>query len=272
MSDATINTTPEPGTHRRPPFIFESRAATDFARMLLPLAGATVWPRRRRSAAPIMVVPGFGADDGSTLFLRHFLRQLGYRAEGWGMGRNLAGVDLRHEARDISDGWQIPDTPDYRGEGGVALLCDRLTETVGRRVEKLGQPMTLIGWSLGGYLAREVARDLPDAVDHVITMGSPVVGGPKYTAAADYFLKRGLDLDWIEREIEKRERNPITQPITAIYSKSDAVVSWPAAIDRFSANVRHIEIDASHLGMGFNPEVWRSIEEALESATARARP
>ena len=155
-------------------------------------------------------------------------------------------------------------TRDYNGESSVPYLADRMTERVIERHEKTGMPVTLIGWSLGGYLAREAARDLPDVVERVITLGSPIVGGPKYTAAAETFRKRGQDLDLIEELIHKRESRPIRQPITAIYSKSDAIVAHGAAIDRYSENVTHIELDASHLGLAFNPTVWRHILEALE--------
>ena len=123
----------------------------------------------------------------------------------------------------------------------------------------------LIGWSLGGYICREAARDLPDIVDRVVTFGSPTKGGPKYTAAADFFRKRGMDLDWIEEEVAARESNPIQQPITAIYSRSDGIVDWRACIDHHSPNVRHVEVNAAHLGMGFNPAVWKQVKQALSS-------
>ena len=125
--------------------------------------------------------------------------------------------------------------------------------------------MSLVGWSLGGYMAREVARDLPGIVERVVTMGSPTVGGPKYTAAARFFNRNGMDLDWIEREIARRESRPIAQPITAIVSKTDAIVDWNAAIDRSSPRVEHIELDAAHLGMGFNLDVWSCVLAALQA-------
>ena len=99
----------------------------------------------------------------------------------------------------------------------------------------------------------------------MITLGAPTIGGPKYTAAATLFRKRGMDLDWIETEIKRRESIRIRQPITAIFSKTDGIVSWQACIDHYSENVRHVEINGSHLGMGFNPSVWRHIIAALGS-------
>lgn len=244
----------------------EARTVLDLARMMAPLAGAQLRRRPVRNASPIIVVPGFRSDDRYSAPLRHYLKRRGYRTEGWGLGTNLAGTDLPHALDDLTAGWRISEKADYRGEGSVPYLCDRFAQRVRERAEALGSTISLIGWSLGGYIAREAARDLPDTVDRVITMGSPTIGGPKYTAAASYFVDLGMDLDWIETEIEKRESRPIRQPITAIYSKSDAIVTWQAAMDYHSENVAHIEVTAPHLGMGFNPTVWRHIIHALEQS------
>ncbi len=246
--------------------VCEARAAIDAVRMLAPLAVAG-WQRQIDSGERVIVVPGFGADDRSTLPLRHYLRKRGFSVEGWGLGRNLAGTDLAHDFDDLLPRWDFNRRDPYRGEAGVAYLCDRLYERVLERHQALGQPIALVGWSLGGYLAREVTRDL-DIVQRVVTLGSPVVGGPKYTAAAAFFRQRGMDLDWIEEETGRREDRPITQPVTAIFSKSDAIVSWPAAIDRHSSAVEHIELDVAHLGMALNPTVWSHVVAALDPASA----
>jgi len=129
--------------------------------------------------------------------------------------------------------------------------------------EELGSKVVLIGWSLGGFIAREVARDLGDEVAHVITLGSPVIGGPKYTKAVKFFEAKGFNLEWIEREAVKRDAVPIQQPITAIYSKTDGIVAWRSAIDKISPNVTHWQINAPHLGMGFNAKVWTLIRQSL---------
>ncbi len=88
----------------------------------------------------------------------------------------------------------------------------------------IGEKFALIGHSLGGYMAREVARQLPEHVSQLITFGSPVNGGPKYTAAGRVFLRRGVDMDWIEAIINEREKLPIKVPLTTIVSPSDAIV------------------------------------------------
>lgn len=244
-------------------FLGESRAAFDVARMWLPLATSECRKQQVVQDRLIIVCPGFAAGDASTKPLRRFLQNSGYRVEGWGLGRNLAGTDKQATLDDLTERWDPEPPGEYHGEAGVPYLCDRLTERVQSRFDVEQVPVTLIGWSLGGYLAREAARDLPDIVDQVITMGSPIVGGPKYTSAARFFESRRQDLDWIEREIAKRESRPIEQPITAIYSKSDGVVGWSAAQDYVSKNVNHIEVSGAHLGLGFNPTVWRLVLDAL---------
>jgi pimeloyl-ACP methyl ester carboxylesterase len=260
-----MNTDLKLAAPKRSKMLLEARTAIDVARMVRPLVGARLRPAAERDDLFVIVVPGFGADDHSMAPLRYFLKRQGFEVEGWGLGRNLAGTNLPHTLADLSPTWDVEEQGEYRGEASVPFLCDRLTDRVRERATELDRPVALVGWSLGGYLAREAARDLPETVDRVVTLGSPIVGGPKYTAAARYFTQRGMDLDWIEREIHRREERPIRQPITAIYSRTDAVVPWEAAVDRFSENVRHIEVNAAHLGMGFNPTIWRHVLTALAS-------
>jgi len=245
--------------------LWESRVVFDAVRMLGPLLGVHVQPRQDTGALLVILAPGFGSDDLYLTPLRRYLSRKGFHAEGWGLGRNLAGIDLPHRLEDLSDRWQFSDKPDYKGEASVPYLCDRLIDQIRERHSETGSPISLIGWSLGGYLCREAARDLPAIVRSVITLGAPTIGGPKYTAAATFFRKRGMDLDWIDAEIKRREDVPIRQPITAIFSKSDGIVNWKACIDHHSENVRHVEINGSHLGLGFNPSVWEQIIAALES-------
>lgn len=242
----------------------ELRVIADAARML----GALALPPRRsghEEREPLVILaPGFGSDGRYLAPLRRHLSGLGYRAEDWGLGKNLAGIDIPHTLDDLSDRWSFTPRAEYHGEAGVPLLVDRLVEHIRGRQAEAGQPVALVGWSLGGYICREAARDLPDIVNRVVTFGSPTQGGPKYTAAADFFRKRGMDLDWIEEEVAGRESDPIRQPITAIYSRSDGIVDWRACIDHHSPNVRHVEVNAAHLGMGFNPTVWKQVTQALD--------
>jgi pimeloyl-ACP methyl ester carboxylesterase len=243
----------------------EARALLDAGRMVLPLLLPAGQARARR-ARHIIVMPGFGADDRATWPMRRYLAKLGHHVEGWGLGLNRAGIDIRHTLADLSPGWAIEPIARYRNEGSVPMLCDRMAERVRQRHAELGgPPLTLVGWSLGGVVAREVARDLPEMVEEVITLGTPVQGGPKYTRAAAFFRGRGMDLDWIERGVARRESTPIRAPITAIASPTDAVVGHAATFDRHSPRVRHVDVDAAHLGLVFNPTVWREIVRVLNA-------
>ncbi|MEM8497514.1 MAG: alpha/beta fold hydrolase [Pseudomonadota bacterium] len=240
-------------------------AAKDMLGMPLSLAKAHFSSPEIGNRYPIIVLPGIGAADASTAPLRYFLKQNGYQVEGWGLGRNLGGRGMIEDLNELSDSWDVDRTRDHNGEGEVPALCDRMVERVETRVAELGSPVVLIGWSLGGYVAREVARELPRAVAGIITMGSPAFGGPKFTSAAPIFKRRNVDLDWIEAEVARRYGKPIAQPITAIYSKSDGVVAWKAAIDNLSPNVKHIEVNVSHIGLGLNSNVWNIVLDELAS-------
>ena len=214
---------------------------------------------------PVTVIPGLGAGDGSMAPLRAFLRRHGYAPKGWGLGRNMGGKGKMTDLSQLSNRWDVDRDHPHKGEGEVPYMCDVMTGRVKARVDELGRPISLIGWSLGGYIAREVARDLPHEVDKVITLGSPVLGGPKYTSAAKLYKKRDFDLDWLESEVLKRFETPITQPITAIYSKRDGVVGWTAAQDTLSPNVTHVEVNCAHVAMGLNKEIWGYILKALNT-------
>jgi pimeloyl-ACP methyl ester carboxylesterase len=122
----------------------------------------------------------------------------------------------------------------------------------------------LIGWSFGGYLSRETARERPELVDRVITLGAPVVGGPSYTASAPMCVRRGYDLDEIATTVTEREADPIQVPVFAIYSRSDGMVAWRACFDRFdNPRVEHHEVRSSHLGMVKSPPVFRLVADLL---------
>lgn len=211
----------------------ETLSWVEFPRLLINSPALLTAPRGRGQR--VAVFPGFGAGDVSTVALRQYLAWLGYNVSGWRLGRN---------------------------NGDVLTLIEVLTQGVAAEFERTGEPLNLIGWSLGGYLAREVAREVPKAVDQVITMGSPIIGGPKYTLVADAFGDSGM-LDWIERQIELRDEIPLQVPVTAIYSKFDGVVAWEACIDSKSADVDHIEVSTTHIGLGFNPDVYRVIARKL---------
>ncbi|MEM9620544.1 MAG: alpha/beta fold hydrolase [Pseudomonadota bacterium] len=217
-----------------PPTALLNEALTplQFSLLLLQSPALAMAPRGRGER--VLVYPGFGAGNTSTIVLRNYLNFLGYRAQGWSLGNN---------------------------DGDVLNILEQLKAEL--QAQDLSEPVNLVGWSLGGYLAREVARDCPDLIKRVITLGSPVVGGPKYTAVASTFASRGQSLDEIERLVDERYTNPLQVPVTAIYSKADGVVAWQACIDDRSPNVEHVEIFSSHTGLGFSPQALRILADRL---------
>ena len=208
-----------------------------------PLKTPSLATAPRGDGRKVVLLPGFTSPEMAMLPLATYLKYLGYDASTWGMGINGGDVD-------------------------------RLTEEFGRKVEDMAerssQPVTLIGWSLGGVIARETARLFSDSVREVITMGTPLIGGPKYTSIGGlYALKEGLDMDAFELEVHQRNSVGLKQPLTVIYSKSDGVVGWQAARDVYNDQARNIEVRSTHFALGANSEVWQIIAETL-AGEARA--
>jgi pimeloyl-ACP methyl ester carboxylesterase len=188
----------------------------------------------RGDGRPVVVVSGLGATDVSLSPLRGFLRRLGHDARAAGLGR-------------ISD-----DVEDLFPE--IGRRCARLAQESGRRV-------AVVGWSIGGVLAREAARDHPAAIERVVTFGTPVEGGPSYTALAGRYTAD--ELVRIRSRIEERNRIAIAVPVTSIWSRNDGVVTPEACIDRRTPTVEHVEVSSTHLGMGFDPDVWATVATRL---------
>jgi len=214
--------------------IREARMVLEFPLLLLRAVELACQPRGR--GEPVLVLPGYGAGDGSTAILKTYLRLLGYRVSGWHLGRS---------------------------SGNVPDLLPRVVRRILSIARKYRQPVRVIGWSFGGYLAREAARERPEAIHQVITLGTPVVGGPKYTVAARAFHRRGVDLDALAANIEARNKILLQTPVTAIYSRADAFVAWEACIDHHGSNVEHVEVRTCHMGFGFSPQVFKIIAQRL---------
>ncbi|MFT7220374.1 MAG: esterase/lipase [Candidatus Azotimanducaceae bacterium] len=182
---------------------------------------------------PVVVLPGFMADDRSTRMLRHFLTQIGYDAKPWGLGIN-----------------RLP----------LMQLLPALRQGVESLVDASGQKARLVGWSRGGILARELARDYPELIERVITIGSPVKGGVGASAIGRWVQQEtGMTREQMAAFAETRNHKPINVPVRAIYSRSDGVVAWKACIDDVTDDVEHFEVISSHVGLGSNVEVFRLI-------------
>jgi len=220
----------------------EMRILPELARGALHAPAALLAPRGANQC--VLLLPGFNASDTSLWLLRKFLRYLGWRARGWGLGTN---------------------------DGDAAALLPRVTEVVDRAAQRTGAPVHLVGWSMGGFLAREVARDRPDLVAQVVTMGTPVVGGAKYTAVAPLFRRLGYDVEAIADECASRASRIIPRRITAIYSRRDGIVSWQACIDRDNPSVEHVHVGTTHFGFGFDLRVWRIVADRLARPLRKRR-
>ena len=191
-------------------------------------------PRGR--GRPVMVIPGFSTNDASTIPLRSYLGGLGYECRGWGLGVN---------------------------SGDVATQLPQTIKRVARWSAEREEPIALVGWSLGGVIAREVARIRPDIVERVITFGTPL-WGPRHTTTS--MASRTDLLPGIEARLLERNSTRILRPVTAIYSRNDGVVHWKASVDP-DPNTVNIEVTSSHLGLGIDPDVWCIVASTLGSRT-----
>ena len=187
---------------------------------------------------PVLVLPGFMASDKSTRALRNFIEKKGYLAFAWELGRNKGEVEI------------------------LDLLFLKLEEIY----EETGQKISIVGWSLGGVLARQLAKGKPHLVRQVITLGSPFrdITAPN-NASWIYNLisggKRVVDLDPdLLNDIPK----PAPVPTTAVYSKEDGVVAWEVCIEEETHIHQNIQVRGSHIGLGFNAAVLKIIEDRLQ--------
>ena len=127
--------------------IREARVLLELPRLLFRFPVLARQPRG--SGQPVLVLPGYGAGDVSTALLQGYLPFLGYRVRGWGRGRT---------------------------HGEVQTLLPRVLKRLMSLARKSGQEVTLVGCSLGGYLAREAASERHALVQRAMTLVKPVVG------------------------------------------------------------------------------------------------
>lgn len=199
----------------------------------------------RGDGHPVMVLPGFLGGDGYNASLRRFLTRLDYAVHGWGMGVNL---------------------------GPREGVLDGLRERLLSLADRYGQPLSLVGHSLGGIFARELAREYPDRVRQVISLGSPF-GRGRMSASVPARLFSSLN---------PPEQLPVDQdllhlpppvPTTAIYSKGDGIVNWQTTLQRDGhALSQSIQVRGSHCGMTLNPSIWLLVAERLAQREGEWRP
>jgi len=211
---------------------------------LAAFSAALPWLRQapRGDGHPVMVIPGLGATDASTRPLRGYLADLGYAVRGWELGRNLG-------RRQIVDSHLLPQVTELR--------------------ERSGRTVSLVGWSLGGVLARETAKRAPQDVRQVITLGSPFAGGARASNVArlyEAFSGRRIVDDPQHRQ---RIRAAPKVPLTSIYSRTDGVVAWRACLEQEGPTAENIEVRGSHCGLGHNPAALWAVADRLARPEGR---
>lgn len=221
--------------------LIEGRAVLEFAALL----ASTPFLRRlpRGDGHSVLVLPGLGASDRSTAPLRAFLSDRNYDAHGWNLGRNVGPREGQRDA---------------------------LAERVAGLQRKSGRKVSLIGWSLGGIYAREIAKRMPDNVRQVITLGSPFANPGATSVRRIYEALRGEPIS-AARDFT-RFRAPPPVPATAIFSKSDGVVAWQSCLEPDAPQTENIEVGGSHVGLGVNPAALYVIADRLAQGEASWAP
>lgn len=202
---------------------------------------------------PVMILPGFGASDISTKILRDFLRDKGYEAHGWGGGLNAG-----------------PSEP-------ALHQCREQLEMLSKKFP--GQKVTLVGHSLGGVFARELARAFPDQVDQVITLGAPFGADEHHSELPVRVLLKAFHLlygghrDFVGRStVSDHLMEPLPVPTTAVYSQNDGVVNWRQCITAPADNAENVEVQSSHIGFGMNKQSITVLLDRLNQAPGTWAP
>lgn len=195
----------------------------------------------------VLVLPGFMASDYSTRPLRSLLADLGYDAVGWNLGRNVRVDNARIEAM---------------------MAC--VEELHGRT----GAKISIVGWSLGGVFARELAKMAPEKVRSVISLGSPISDDRGHTNAARLFeYLNGKEPEPMQGGNFRALAEAPPVPTTSILTRTDGVVHWRGSVqcgDR--EDCENIEVMASHCGLGVNPAAVYAIADRLAQAEGEWKP
>lgn len=207
------------------------RIAGEFAALLAAWNGLRKLPKG--DGHPVLVLPGFTAGDASTLFLRRFLRELDYDVLPWDLGKNT----------------------------GESYLVPMLYRRINAIIKATDAPFSIIGQSLGGVFARELARSFPSHVRQVITLGSPF--RTRDGEGTNNMVRRMFERSATIRPAERvrigmlpDSTRPPPVPSTAIYSRSDGIVAWQLCKEYDGPYAESVQITGSHTGMSLHPVVF----------------
>lgn len=195
---------------------------------------------------PVLVLPGFMAGDTSTRPMRGLLDDLGYEAHGWGLGRNVR-IDAAREAE--------------------------MNDVLSRIADRSGRKVSIVGWSLGGVFAREIAKANPDKVRSVISLGSPITNDRSATNASRLFeYLNGKEPEPVRAGRYRDLETAPPVPTTSILTKSDGIVAWRGSVQKAGPQTENIEVLASHCGLGVNPAVMVAIADRLAQREGEWKP
>lgn len=205
-------------------------------------------PHYEGDGHPVVLYPGLGAGPLHTSELRTYLRSCRFLVHDWERGVNTG-----------------PDGP-----------LDDWLEPLAERVRALhadeGRRVSLVGWSLGGVYAREIAKRCPQAVRQVVTLATPAhaLGHGNHARTVCQMLFGDSARLTPELQARLAQRPPV--PTTSIYSRSDGLVSWRGCLEPAGPQVENVEVHASHLGMASHPEVLRAVADRLAQPEGGWRP
>ncbi len=191
----------------------------------------------RGDGHPVLTLPGFLGSDLSMAPMRRYLKELGYDTHAWNLGRNVGGVSRMR-----------------------ASLRDRLAEVH----DITGRKVSLVGWSLGGVYARDLAQQVPDMVRYVVTLGSPFANDVRATNATRLYEALSGEMVEENSELRKAIAGDLPVPTTSIYSRSDGIVNWRTCLLRPSDTAENVEVHlASHVGLGVNAAALWAVADRL---------
>ncbi|HEX7791949.1 MAG TPA: alpha/beta hydrolase [Afipia sp.] len=224
----------------RPPnlglFLAEGRGVFELNATLLMAPALLTAPRG--DGHPVLVLPGLLASDVSTLILRRYLDLLGFSTHPWGLGRNT---------------------------GGVYSMRDKLGKLLASVHSATGRKVSLVGWSLGGVYARDLALRMPEMVRYVVTMGSPFSGDITATNAKRvYEMVSGETIEDADMKDIQSLSGDLPVPTSSLYTRTDGIVNWQTCLVRESEKAENIEITlASHIGIGVNAAALWAVADRL---------